>query len=390
MLNNWKKLIVTVLLVGSTPLVMATQDQDSGTVYAMSNNAEHNEILVYSRGANGILALQNMVSTEGRGSGGEEPLEPVDALGSQAPLIVSNDGQWLFAVNAGSDEISVFRIIGDYLMLTDKVSSGGFFPVSLALHKDLLYVLNSGGEGNIAGFSLSPLGKLTAIENSTRSLHTGGDNPPRFIVSPAQVGFNPSGDFLMVTIKGTNQVLTYAVNNNGGISETPVVNTSLGSTPFGFGFDHRGHLILVEPFGTSAVGTMLASTVSSYEILSDGTLKAITETLADYQTATCWIAITRDGRYAYTTNNVTNTISGFKISADGQISLIDPSGIVAASGDRPVDIAISSNGKFVYAVNAGSGTISMFEIDASTGRLNMLGEVDGLPVHNGAVGIAAR
>ena len=112
--------------------------------------------------------------------------------------------RFLLAVNAGSDEISVFRVKKNRLILVDKINSGGDFPVSLTLHRDLLYVLNSGGEGNITGFKLGKHGHLTPIRGSTRVLDTADvSDLPFFLVSPAQVGFSPSGDFLVVTVKGT-------------------------------------------------------------------------------------------------------------------------------------------------------------------------------------------
>ena len=57
---------------------------------------------------------------------------------------------------------------------------------------------------------------------------------------------------------------------------------------------------------------------------------------------------------------------------------------------NPVDIAVSRNGRFAYAVNAGAGSVSMFRINPADGRLTELGALGGLPVRDGAAGIAAR
>jgi 6-phosphogluconolactonase len=361
-----------------------------GHVYAMTNDDDGNSVVVYDRANDGTLTLSELVSTGGDGSGGGHPLEPVDALGSQSPLLMSNDGLWLFAVNAGSNEISVFRVRRSGLQLTAVVPSGGDFPASLTLHEDLLYVLNSGGEGNITGFRLTSSGKLKAINDSTRSLDVDGENPPEFLVSPAQVGFDPSGDFLLLTIKGSNEIRVYPMLPSGRPTTYPVYNESAGTAPFGFDFDAFGHLLVVEPFGSSPPMTGMAGAVSSYELQTDGSLLLISESIPNFQSAACWLTSTEAIPYAFVTNNGMSTVSAYSVNELGELSLVEPSGVSGITGANPVDLAITPNGAYLYTVNAGAGTISMFEVDAGTGALTPLGEVDGLPFHDGAVGIVAR
>lgn len=356
-----------------------------GAVYAMTNALEGNEIAAYSRAHDGTLTLDGYYATGGLGVGATT--EPVDALGSSAPLILSPNQRWLLAVNAGSDEISVFRVRPHGLLLVDVVPSGGLHPASLTLHGDLLYVLNSGGEGNITGFELRHDGRLVPIAGSTRSLDVGGTNPPFFLVSPAQVGFDPRGDFLVVTIKGTDEIRVYPVDFEGLPSAEPVTTISHGSTPFGFDFDQRGRLIVAEPFGNASPGVPNTSAASLYRIRRDGSLDLLSASVENGQTASCWLVST--GRYAYLTNNATDNVSGYRIGRDGTLSLLDQDGVAGLTGHAPVDAALTPNGRFLYNVDAGSGTISMFRIKAN-GSLISLGEVGGLPEEEGAVGIVAR
>ena len=389
--NQFLFVIVTLCAVTWFPAFANDNSGSPGFVYAMTNEFQGNEILVYQRMTDGRLSIREAVSTGGLGSGGEEPLEPVDALGSQGPLVLTSDHRWLLAVNAGSNEVSVFRVMGSSINLTDVVPSGGIFPVSIVVHNQLVYVLNSGGEGNFTGFTLEEDGHLFPIAGSTRSLDVGGNIPPRFIVSPAQIGINPWGDLLFVTIKGSNEIRAYQLGASGLPSLSAKSNDSNGKTPFGFTFDRRGNLIVVEPFGNAeVVPSPMASAVSSYFVDADGTLHTISETVENKQTASCWIARTRDGRFVYTTNNATNTITGYSVAADGSLALLNDNGISAYTEENPVDVVITSDGRFLYAVNAGSGTISMFAINTANGSLSSLGSVTGLPVHDGAVGIAAN
>ncbi len=384
------KVMTLALAVLGLTLNVSAIASNAGAVYAMTNAADGNEIVIYGRASDGELTLAGQVATGGLGSGGDAPLEPVDALGAQSPLILSKNQRFLLAVNAGSDEISVFRVKKDRLVLVDKVSSGGDFPVSLTLNRDLLYVLNSGGDGNITGFKLSPSGRLTPIAGSTRSLDVDGASPPFFLVSPAQVGFSPSGDVLVVTIKGTNEIRVFSVDEDGVPSSQPETSTSNGTTPFSFVFSRRGDLIVVEAFGTGVVGDPNAGAASSYDIAPEGGLEVISGSVGNSQTATCWIVASPGGRFAYTTNNASNTISGYRIGRDGRLSLLDLNGVTAITGEAPVDIAITPNGRFLYNVNAFTGTVSAFRVNKADGSLTALGEIGGLPIDDGAVGIAAR
>jgi len=109
-------------------------------VYAMTNNATKNEVLVFSLGNGGSFQSAGSFATGGRGSGGvSDPLE------SQGSLTVSDDHSLLFAVNAGSGTVSSFRIVGDRLVLADQEPTNGTEPVSVAQHGHFVYVLNQGG-----------------------------------------------------------------------------------------------------------------------------------------------------------------------------------------------------------------------------------------------------
>jgi len=334
----------------------------AGAVYAMTNATDNNEVIIFDRDADGTLMLAGAVSTEGVGSGGG-----LDPLGSQSSLVLSEDHRWLLAVNAGSNEISVFRVQRNGLDLVDKVDSGGEFPVSLTVFNDLVYVLNAGMSPNVTGFYLNHRGGLILLDDSTRPLGTG---------SFAQVGFDPQGNRLVVTDKSDNEILVYEVNQHGFLSMNPVTSMSNGLVPFGFIFDERGHLLVSEA-GSGAVST--------YNILSDGSLQVISPSVANGQAATCWIAGNLRGD-VFTANTGSQTISAYKILAGkGNIALLDAT---AGFGDRPIDMAIAGNGRFLYALDPSAGGIDVFQIEADGSLIN-LGVADGgLAIY--AQGVAAR
>src|SRR5262252_1739142 len=172
----------------------AQENKNSGAVFAMTNAANRNEIIAYKRNADGSLEEGRSFPTGGRGSGGT-----TDPLGSQGSLTLTQDHSILLAVNAGSGDISVFRVHGTNLSLVDLVACGGSEPVAVAQQGNLVYVVNAGGTSNVTGFWLEHNGKLRPIPDSIAFLSTGNSGP-------GSLSFSPDGQFLLVTEKATNNI----------------------------------------------------------------------------------------------------------------------------------------------------------------------------------------
>ncbi len=368
------KLLATALALGALALpALASDDADdndgfrSGKVFTSSNAIGANEVLVYATDAAGRLTLEARVPTQGQGTGG--------GLGNQGAVTLSGNGRHLFVVNARSNTVSTFAVRRSGLRLESSVDSGGLQPISVTEHDGIVFVLNAGGAGNVAGFRHSG-GTLRPIADSARPLSAAGGT------GPAQVGFNPEGDVLLVTEKATNRLTTYPVRDDGAIG-APVVTASHGVTPFGFAFDPRGRALVSEAFG----GAAGASAVSSYAFgnASGAQPLLISGSVADTQSAACWVVVTPNGRYAYVTNTGSGTISSYAVHKSGQVTLA--SAIAATSGAGPIDAAIAASGRALFVLNAGSHTVASFKVGAD-GTLSDAGGVAGLPA--GATGLAAN
>lgn len=347
------------------PLASTAGSQGPGAVYVMSNASDGNEILAFDRAADGSLAAPVAYATGGDGTGG--------GLGNQASLILAHGHRHLYAVNAGSDDISAFRVGRTGLeLIGGPVPSGGDTPVSLTVHGDLLYVLNGGGAGNITGFRIGTDGGLTPIAGSTRPLGGAG---------PAQIQFTPDGDVLVVTEKASNTISTYAVGADG-LASGPNTQASAGQTPFGFNFNQRGNLVVSEAAG----GAAGASTASSYRVHDDGSLELLSGAVPTTQSAACWIAIGQNGTHAYTTNTGSGTVSSLAIGPDGGLELADAVAGVTGGGSLPQDAAFTPGGRYLYVRNGG-GTVGGFRVERN-GELTSLGDLGALPA--GANGMAAR
>jgi hypothetical protein len=238
-------------------------------------------VIVFDRSADGRLTTPaKTYATGGTGTG--------TGLGNQGSVILTNDHRRLYVVNAGSDDISAFAVGRNGLeLIGNPVSSGGTRPISLTVHGDLLYVLNAAGSGGIAGFRIGTGGAPTPIPGSIIQ--------PLGGAGPAQIQFSPDGRILVVTEKATNTISTYTVGSDG-VASGPNTQASAGNTPFGFNFNQRGDLVVSEAQG----GPPNLSTASSYRLDRAGNLELISGQVATTQLAACWIAISQNGKFAYT------------------------------------------------------------------------------------------
>ena len=347
---------------------VAAGNNDNGSVYTLSNAAAGNAVVAYTRASNGKLSFKAQYPTGGLGSGA--------GLGSQGSLVMTDDNRWLLAVNAGSNQISVFGVKPSGLSLVDVADSNGEMPVSLTVHDQTVYVLNEGGSGNISGFSLDHHGKLTGLPGSTQNLSNGGVGAAP---GGAEIAFSPDGDNLVVTEKATNLIDTFRVRH--GIASPAATHASSGATPFGFAFSPRGTMVVSEAFG----GAPGASALSSYRV-HENQFSVISPSVGTTQTAACWVAISNNGKFAFDTNAGSATISSYTISKNGSLSLLNATAGSTGAGSSPIDMAFSDNGAFLYALGGASHTISAFRMQ-SDGSLVAIGTFN---VPAGSVGLAAR
>jgi len=338
-----------------------------GAVYIMTNDSTGNQVIRYDRANDGSLTFSGKFSTGGLGATG--------LTGSnQGGIVLSNEGKTLLVVNAGSNDISIFQIQGNLLSLTDKSSSNGIMPISLTIHNQLVYVLNSGGangKGNIAGYTLDKEGELSPITGSTQPLSG--------TTAPAQISFNPQGTILVVTEKSTSLIDTYTVNTHG-VASAPITHTSSGSTPFGFAFNNRGALIVSEAAG----GPSGTSAVSSYSVSTSGDLTTASASVPDNQQAACWVVVTGNGKYAYTTNAHSGSISSYTIDKNGEIHLLQS--IAANTGAGDIDMALTRNSGYLYVSIISSHSIQGYKVH-DDGSLSWVTTITGVPA--GADGLAA-
>jgi 6-phosphogluconolactonase (cycloisomerase 2 family) len=338
-------------------------------VFVQTDNPSGNQIVAYQRSGNGSLTLAGTYNTGGLG--GVLAGSVVDHTASQGSLAFDPDNSQLFAVNAGSNTVSVFAVRGDRLSLRQIVSSGGTFPVSVAVHGNLVDVLNAENGGSVQGFFAVP-GHLIPLPYSNRALGLDPTATPQFTHTPGQVAFSPDGSQLIVTTKANgNDIDVFGVGFFGYLAPTPVVNSQPGQVPFGVTFDSAGHLVVANAGPNS---------LSTYQLNRSGTVTEI-DTVPTTQAGTCWVAPA--GRFLYASNAGSGTVSGFQEAGFGQLSLLGQT----STDPGTVDASASVDGQFLYVQTGANGVVDEFHVD-SNGILTELGSVT-VPNSDGGEGIGA-
>lgn len=357
-LVGWSGLVA--IAAGLSITTASAAPDVAGHVYVNDNTAGTNTVAGFDRHSDGSLTALagSPFSAGGQGTG--------NIVGSQGALQLSGDGRYVLAADAGSNQISVLRILPGGALLPvggGPVSSGGVEPVSIAVHGELVYVANEGdkvsGTGsNYTGFRLNDGGHLVPLAGSTFDLPN--------TANPGDILFNSTGTNLIgvevgTTASGTFLIDSFAVGSDGLITPaagSPFAAQSAG--PFGSEFSpvNPAHLYVSNAHGGAGNGS-----VSAFNVTNAGALSSIgSSPYADGQTAPCWVEISHDGVYLWAVNTASTTISSYKIQADGSLSLVTSTAFKTGTGIRPFDARLSADGSTLYVVDAAIAKVSAFAV----------------------------
>ncbi len=344
-----------------------------GAVYTLTNATDGNGVIAFRRAADGALTRIGTFATGGRGGAGN----PIDPLVSQYAVVLDERHEALFAVDAGSNEVTSFRVHEDgSLARAGTVASGGERPISLAVHDGLLYVLNT-TSNTLRGFRVAGNARLVPVPGAEARLPAGA-------AGAAAVRFTPDGRFLVVTERVSNRIDVFPVRANGRLGDPAVTPGSAGAS-FGFDVTRRNQPIVSETQGSLTSYTFVAGARGRVT----GALVPVTPSIATGGRAACWVILTGDGRYAYTTNAGSDFVSGFGVDQAGRLTALTPGAPTGASGAGAAPIDLDQVGsRLLYVLEAGTGTIGAYAIDAD-GALSARPDTPAGPPASGLQGLAA-
>ena len=340
-------------------------------LFLETDSPDGNSILSYVRASDGTISLSGSFLTGGNGGAGAS--SSAAPLGSQDGLALAGNNQDLIATNAGSDTISVFDVTGTTLKLVQQIGSGGQFPNSIAVHGDLVSVLNAGGAGSVQEFSLVK-GRLATLATENRSLGLDNTTPPDYVHGAGQVGYTPNGQHLVVTTKdSTNSYDVFSVSPNGTLGAAPTVTVSDNPVPYDFNFDAAGNLFAIEA-GTSSA--------SVYEVNANGSLTSL-GTVSDNAKALCWVSSANG--YFFGSNAGSGNITSFDENSSGTPQIV--ASVAASAHAGTTDSVVSPDGKFLYVESGGAGTVDVFAIGANA-ALTLVTTIFNIPVASEGIAIS--
>lgn len=378
---------VSITAVAASPAMAAKKHKKNtkpgAFVFSQSNAPNANQVYVFKRNkSTGKLSQVQTIKTGGKGTPGQQPfgLPVVDSADS---MILSADHKLLFVVNDGDNTVSSFTVGPDKIKRADIETSGGILPVSLALHKNVLYVLN-GLSGSIMGYHFDSSGLLTPITHSAQPLSVVGPNG-----IAADIGFTPNGKALVATMRylplttGTmgqpGLIDVFKVGSDGSVG--PAIETTAATpTPFGFRFTPKGIMVdtsagrvnttnnMMPPLGD---GTQINGSLQTYVIGTSGKLTPLANGNAPSGgRAACWVVLSKDNKFAFVTNTLSATatnpapgnpigtgksgLARFSVGPQGQLSFL---GNLDTGPGTPSDLGLSSDGKYLYMANPTQGLL---------------------------------
>ena len=369
--RNFSASALALLMLGAAVSTASASDV-TGHIYVNDNTKGENTIAAFDRHRDGSLTPTpgSPFAAGGQGTG--------TVVGSQGALQVSSDGRYLLAADAGSNQISVLRIRPDGTLArvqASPVDSGGFEPVSIAVHDKLVYVANEGNKAtgtgsNYAGFTFQAGGHLRPIPASTIPLPS--------TANPGDILFNSTGTNLIGVEVGTTDPNTFRIDSFT-VGDDGRLTAAAGSPyraqaagPFGSEFSPAdpSHLYVSNAHGGAGNGS-----VSAFHVAANGTVTSIgASPYADGQTAPCWVEITRDGAYLFAVNTGSTSISSYHVQPNGSLTYVTTTGFKSGDGIRPFDARLDPSGADLYVVDAALDAVSAFAVNGGS-----LAELPGSP-----------
>ncbi|CAH6420341.1 Hypothetical protein HVR_LOCUS1168 [uncultured virus] len=325
----------------------------AGASYQINNNPDGNSLIIRKILNNGNSEFSSSIQTGGKGS----TLTNSDPLFSQNS--VTRYGDYLFAVNAGSNNISMFKINPNDPVNVSFITVAptvGEYPVSIAANSQYVGVLNGGTNSGINFYTWNSSG-ITPLNGWNRSVDL---NPPQGTPpnGPANtvsdIIFSPDNRSVIVSYKGHNQ------SNPGGILIYPIQNSSLAANPVKSVPQGSALSFGMTPVGNSALLVADASrgfSVFSYNS-STGETNAATTPLFEIPPsqgrAICWSTFSRQTGNYYLVGAGSASIVEVNVNADEPFNIkstIVKSYELPASGLTDANVLTISGQDYLY-VNA--------------------------------------
>jgi 6-phosphogluconolactonase len=302
--------------------------------------------------------------------------------GSPSFLAIHPSRKYLYAVGemvvpgqkgGGVSAFSISQPDGK-LTLINQVSSVGSGPCHISLDQTgkMAMVANYGG-GSVASYAIADNGALS--EAKTFVQHEGSSVNDKRQAGPHAHSMNRSPDnrFGFACDLGLDKVIIYALDpSSGSMKAHGHATVSPGSGPRHFAFHPSGKYAFVN--------NEILMTVTSFAYDAEkGTLTEIetVSTLPEVDRGKTGLSTAEtvahpSGKFVYVSNRTHDTIAVFTCDqATGKLTLIQNA---SAEGQIPRNFNLDPTGRWMIVAHQNSNTAALFKVDEVSGRLSFTGK----------------
>jgi 6-phosphogluconolactonase (cycloisomerase 2 family) len=355
----------------------------SEDVIYLENNDFHdnqNAILAYRKNDDGTLSALAGSPFYTGGSGIANPTQGLGPDDSDDQLVISNDGNFLLAVNPGSNTIAVFQIRAEGNLSPVPGSpfpSGGQTPVSINIRGKYVFVANQGGDPlhpstenpSYTTLTVDGDGQLVVVPGAKFET-TPGSSPSMALVSE-NGKFLFGSDFLgFMLTPPVGSLRSFNITGGGNLQPVSGTPYTIPGTGGALGLWQHPHSNILY------AGFPVQAKIGIYTI-NESTGELSFQSAIDAGPAACWLRTTKSGHYLYSLNSGENSISVFDASnasspsTTGKIVLKQSGPDYMAMGkafptSQDFALAFSPDEKYLYVISQSTNP------DFSIGNYNYL------------------
>jgi 6-phosphogluconolactonase (cycloisomerase 2 family) len=350
---------VLALAPASAPAAAASHYD--GTIYVQSNRSQpgRNTVMAFRYREGRILKSRGEYKTGGSGS---HDLSNSGALDIEGSIATTPDDRYLFAVNAGSDTVAVFKVAsngGLRAVAGSPFASQGKAPASVAFSGGHLFVANKAHDGvrdlrselpSYASFAVSGAGRLTPVGTPQTA-------PPR--ASPTQAFVTPDGGLLLGSDEQggdaftTGRLRAYLIGADGSLTPGPGTPQDLDPAILGSQGTHQvawAQGLVARPAEHLVyAGVANRRLLIVYRYDAAGNLTFVRSMPNKGSQLPCWNKLSKDGRYLYSGNAGNNSMSVFDLKNPERPKQIQT--FALKGGGNPWNFTLDPSGRHIFLVD---------------------------------------
>ncbi|MCM3724886.1 lactonase family protein [Neobacillus cucumis] len=301
-----------------------------------------------------------------------EDIKVAAELGNPTYLAISKDNRYLYSVVKEGDTggIAAYSIgeAGDLTAINSQVSAGAP-PCYVSVDSENRMVFGANYHQGLVQSHLINQEDGSVLPYASIREHEGSGPDPRQEKPHTHYSeLTPDEKYLAVCELGIDAVITYAVEEDGTLTQVNLLPVKAGSGPRHLVFHpNRDMAYVMTEFSSEVI--VLNYNPENGHFTEVQYISTLPEDFKENNQGSA-IHISANGRYVYAGNRGHNSIAVFSVDpGSGELTFVEHT---STEGNWPRDFEIDPSGKFVVAVNQESGNAVLYSRDEVSGRLTLI------------------